>query len=124
MRAIEQSLRNYVVNPNDLDLGYAMQRLAELSKARCRELGCPPKKEAAVMGKTFSIDLKIGKWPDIMDGKFEDNFRAKTDSFLKKINGDVHKAAELMLKQCLETVEKNLDFKKNRNVVAKGSQRD
>ena len=77
-------------------------------KAHYRELGGNLKKEAVTLGKTFAVDLKIGKWPDVLDGKFEDNFKTKTVSFLKKINGDVHKAAELMLKQCFDTVEKNV----------------
>ena len=55
----------------------------------------------------FAIDLKIGKRPDVLEGKFEDKFKTKTVSFLKKINGNVRKAAELMLKQCKERVEKN-----------------
>ena len=67
MVEIEHALRIYLVNPNDLDLGYA-------------------------------VGLKIGEWPDVLEGKFEDNFKTKTVLFLKKINGDVHKAAELMLK--------------------------
>ena len=100
------------MNPNDLDLGFVMAALARLSKAHYRELGGSLKKEGATLAKVFAIDLKIGKWPDILDGKFEGNFRTKTDAFLKKINGDVHKAAELMLKQCKETVEKNLGAKK------------
>lgn len=108
MIEIEHALRNYLVNPNDLDLGFAMAALARKTKAHYRELGGNLKKEAITMGKTFALDLKIGKWPDVLDGKFEDNFKTKTVSFLKKINGDVHKAAELMLKQCFDTVEKNV----------------
>ena len=107
MVEIEHALRNYLVNPNDLDLGFAMAALARKTKAHYRELGGNLKKEAVTLGKTFAVDLKIGKWPDVLDGKFEDNFKTKTVSFLKKINGDVHKAAELMLKQCFDTVEKN-----------------
>ena len=103
MIEIEHALRNYQVNPNDLDLGFAMAALARKTKAHYRELGGNLKKEAVTLGKTFAVDLKIGKWP-----KFEDNFKTKTVSFLKKINGDVHKAAELMLKQCFDTVEKNV----------------
>jgi len=108
MVEIEHALRNYLVNPNDLDLGFAMAALARKTKAHYRELGGNLKKEAVTLGKTFAVDLKIGKWPDVLDGKFEDNFKTKTVSFLKKINGDVHKAAELMLKQCFDTVEKNV----------------
>lgn len=108
MVEIEHALRNYLVNPNDLDLGFAMAALARKTRAHYRELGGNLKKEAVTLGKTFAIDLKIGKWPDVLDGKFEDNFKTKTVSFLKKINGDVHKAAELMLKQCFDTVEKNV----------------
>lgn len=107
MIAIERALKNYLVNPNDLDLGFAMARLAELTKKCCRDLGCPLKKEALVLSKTFSVDLKIGKWPEVLDGKFDPNFRAKTDAILKKKNGDVHKVAELMLKQCCDTAKKN-----------------
>ena len=112
MVEIEHALRNYLVNPNDLDLGFAMAALARKTKAHYRELGGNLKKEAVTLGKTFAEDLKIGKWPDVLDGKFEDNFKTKTVSFLKKINGDVHKAAELMLKQCFDTVEKNAGLKK------------
>ncbi|MBR2074357.1 MAG: hypothetical protein IKB43_02555 [Fibrobacter sp.] len=112
MVEIEHALRNYLVNPNDLDLGFAMAALARKTKAHYRELGGNLKKEAVTLGKTFAIDLKIGKWPDVLDGRFENNFKTKTVSFLKKINGDVHKAAELMLKQCLKTVEKNAGLKK------------
>ena len=108
MVEIEHALRNYLVNPNDLDLGFAMAALARKTKAHYRELGGNLKKEAVTLGKTFAVDLKIGKWPDVLDGKFEDNFQTKTVSFLKKINGDVQKAAELMLKQCFDTVEKNV----------------
>ena len=112
MVEIEHALRNYLVNPNDLDLGFAMAALARKTKAHYRELGGNLKKEAVTLGKTFAVDLKIGKWPDVLEGKFEDNFKTKTVSFLKKINGDVHKAAELMLKQCFDTVEKNVGVKK------------
>ena len=107
MIAIERALKNYLVNPNDLDLGFAMARLAELTKKYCRDLGCPLKKEALVLSKTFSVNLKIGKWPEVLDGKFDPNFRAKTDVIVKKKNGDVHKFAELMLKQCCDTAKKN-----------------
>ncbi len=112
MIAIERALKNYLVNPNDLDLGFAMARLAELTKKCCREAGCSLKKEVSALSKTFAVDLKIGKWPDVLDGKFEPNFRSKTDVFFKKKNGDVHKVAELMLKQCCDTVKKNAGFGK------------
>ena len=112
MILVEQALRNYLVNPNDLDLGFAMARLAELAKKTCQDLNCPPKKIASVLAKTFSIDLKIGKWPEVLDGKFDPNFRAKTDAILKKKNGDVHIVAELMLRQCCDTVKKNAGFGK------------
>lgn len=46
MIIVEQSLRNYLVNLNDLDLGFAMARLAELAKKNCLDLNCPPKKVA------------------------------------------------------------------------------
>lgn len=108
MILVEHALRNYLVNPNDLDLGFAMARLAELAKKTCQDLNCPPKKTASVLAKTFSIDLKIGKWPVVLDGKFEENFKVKTDAFLSKKNKDVHKVAELMVKQCTDTVKKNL----------------
>jgi hypothetical protein len=112
MIAIERALKNYLVNPNDLDLGFAMARLAELTKKYCRDLGCPLKKEVLVLSKTFSVDLKIGKWPEVLDGKFDPNFRAKTDAILKKKNGGVHVVAELMLKQCCDTAKKNAGFGK------------
>ena len=108
MIAIERALKNYLVNPNDLDLGFAMARLAELTKMCCRNAECPLKKEASVLSKTFSVDLKIGKWPDVLEGKFEPNFKSKTDAILKRKNGDVHIVAELMLKQCCDTVKKNV----------------
>lgn len=108
MLSVELALRNYLVNPNDVDLGFAMARLAELAKNCCHELSCPPKKVASVLAKTFSIDLKIGKWPDVLEGKFDENFKVKTEAFLAKKNKDVHKVAELMVKQCTDTVKKNL----------------
>lgn len=112
MVVIERALKNYLVTPNDIDLGFAMARLAELAKKTCQDLNCPPKKIASVLAKTFSIDLKIGKWPEVLDGKFDPNFRAKTDAILKKKNGDVHIVAELMLRQCCDTVKKNAGFGK------------
>lgn len=96
------------MNPNDLDLGFAMTRLAEIAKDYCREQGYPAKKTTAVLVKTFSNDLKIGKWPAVLEGQFEPNFREKMEIILKKKNGDVHKVAELMVKQCLDTIKKNL----------------
>ena len=108
MIVVEQSLRNYLVNPNNLDLGFVMTRLAELARKTCHEFGCSPKKVASVLTKTFSIDLKIGKWPDVLEGKFDENFKVKTDAFLAKKNKDVHKVAELMTKQCTDTIKKNL----------------
>ena len=89
MFEIEHALRNYQVNPNDLDLDFAMAVLARKTKAHYRELGGNLKKESATLGKTFAVDSKIGKRPNVLDGKFEDNFRTKTVSFLKKINGDM-----------------------------------
>ena len=112
MITVERALKNYLVTPNDLDLGFVMTRLAELTKKYCRDLGCPLKKEALVLSKTFSVDLKIGKWPEVLDGKLDPNFRAKTDAILKKKNGDVHIVAKLMLKQCCDTVKKNAGFGK------------
>ena len=107
MVAIERALKNYLVNPNDLDLGFAMVRLAELTRKCYRDAGCSLKKEAFTLSKTFSEDLKIGKWPEVLEGKFEPNFRSKTDAILKKKNGDAHIVAELMLKQCCDTAKKN-----------------
>ena len=107
MVVIERALKNYLVNPNDLDLGFAMARLAELTKKYCRDTGCSLKKEVAALSKTFAVDLKIGKWPDVLEGRFEPNFRSKTDAILKRKNGDAHIVAELMLKQCCDTAKKN-----------------
>ena len=107
MNIIERALKNYLVNPNDLDLGFAMARLAELTKKCCRDAGCNLKKEVAALSKTFAVDMKIGKLHDVLDGKFEHNCRSKTDAILKKKNGDAHIVAELMLKQCCDTAKKN-----------------
>ncbi len=108
MVVIERALRNYLVNPNDLDLGFAMARLAELAKECCRERGCSAKRTTEVLVKTFFNDLKIGNWPSVLEGTFEPNFKDKMDIILKKKNGDVHKVAELMVKQCLDTVKRNM----------------
>jgi hypothetical protein len=107
MIVIERALKNYLVNPNDLDMGFAMARLAELTKKYCRDAGYSPKKEVSALSKTFAVDLKIGKWPDVLEGKFEPNFRLKIDAILKRKKGDAHIVAELMLKQCCDTVKKN-----------------
>lgn len=107
MQCLENSLKIFAKTGADIDLETAMARLSNLTRDYYREKKYPGKSEIRVLANTFVKDLKIGKWPNVLQGEFNDNFRNKTKAFLEKIHGDAHKAAEAMLKQCRETVDKN-----------------
>ncbi|SHH70369.1 hypothetical protein SAMN05720766_1202 [Fibrobacter sp. UWH9] len=99
MQILISSLRNYSINPNKLDLQFVMQRLAELSVAYYTEKAYPPKRKLKVMKELFTEALKIGFWPSVLQGEHNDNFKVKVDAYLVKVNKDVSKAADAMVKQ-------------------------
>lgn len=108
MQILENALKIFANTGADIDLETAMSRLSNLTRDYYKEKKYPGRSEIRILAKTFAIDLKIGRWPNVLQGEFNDNFRCKTKAFLEKIHGDAHKAAEAMLKQCKETVDKNV----------------
>jgi len=108
VQILENAIKIFAKTGADIDLDTAMARLSDLTRSYYKEKKYPGRSEIRVLAKTFAIDLKIGRWPNVLQGEFNDNFREKTKAYLQKVDGDAHKAAEAMLKQCKDTVDKNV----------------
>lgn len=100
MKIVESALHNYTLSKSNVDLEMVMQRLATLTEQHYAIKGHDVKKKAKTLGNVFSTQLHIGKWPSVLQGHFDDNFKTKVDAFLARLNNDCHHAAEMMVKQC------------------------
>lgn len=106
MKIVESALHNYTLSKSNIDLEMVMQRLAELTEKHYAAKGHDVKKKARALGNVFSTQLHIGKWPSVMQGHFDENFKIKVDAFLARLNNDCHHAAEMMVKQCYENLDR------------------
>lgn len=84
MQFLENALKIFAKTGADIDLETAMARLSNLTQDYYRERKYPGKSEIRVLAKTFVNDLKIGKWLNVLQEEFNDNFRSKTKAYLEK----------------------------------------
>lgn len=106
MKILESALHNYTLSKSNVDLEMVMQRLATLTEQHYAVKGHDVKKKARALGSVFSTQLHIGKWPSVLQGHFDENFKVKVDAFLTRLNNDCHRAAEMMVKQCCENLDR------------------